>query len=100
MAIADHVGPQVLAPRIRQCARERIVDAHEAGLDEVADLCGIEDALAHQVLRSSRRRMNTSCCVGFSGRSGNASRSRSITVLLVSRKNVLTCFSSPNEVTR
>ena len=58
------------------------------------------NAQAHQLLRNSRSRTNTSCCDGFFGRSGNASRNRSITLLLVRRKNVLICFSSPNEVTR
>lgn len=44
---------------------------------------------AHQLLRSSRSFRNTVRGSGCSGRSGNASRSRAITVGLVSRKKVL-----------
>ena len=55
---------------------------------------------AHQLLRSCRNRTNTSFGDGSSGRSGNASRNRLITLALVRRKNVLICFSSPNDVTR
>ncbi len=60
---------------------------------------GFESPLRYQLLRSARRRRNTSFGVGSSGRSGKAWRSLAITVGLCRRKKALISFSSPRVVT-
>jgi hypothetical protein len=53
----------------------------------------------HHLFLSSRNLRNTVLGSGFSGKSGKASRSRRITVGLVSRKKVLISLSNPSVVT-